>query len=248
MADCRIGTAGWGIPNVSREHFPEVGSLLERYASVFSCVEINSTFYRPHRAATYTRWANSVPDTFRFAVKMPKEITHERRLVDVEEPLLRFLATTAELGAKRDVLLVQLPPSFAYEAALAEPFFARLRTEYDGYIACEPRHATWFDAPATALLAAFGVARVEADPPAISGAAASAGFRYLRLHGSPRLYYSEYSAETIAEIARDLSAAAVPAWCIFDNTAAGAATSNALTLMGAMSSRACRGIAPKRDD
>jgi uncharacterized protein YecE (DUF72 family) len=235
MGEYRIGTAGWNIPAFAREHFPETGSLLERYAVVFSGVEINSTFYRPHRAATYARWAQSVPETFRFALKVPKEITHERRFADIDEPLLRFLGTSAELGAKRDVLLVQLPPSFAYDVRLAEDFFVRLRTGYGGRIACEARHASWFDEPAAAMLEAHGVVRVEADPPAVPvpERAQSSAFRYVRLHGSPRIYYSEYSDAALAEIARDLSTATVAGWCIFDNTAAGAATSDALALMAA---------------
>ena len=239
MVDRRIGTAGWSLPDSVRERFPGAGPLLERYARVLSCVEINSTFYRAHRAATYARWAQSVPDAFRFALKVPKEITHERRFADIGDPLSRFLESTAELGIKRDVLLVQLPPSFAYDAGLSEAFFARLRSAYAGRVACEARHASWFDGPAGAMLNAFGIVRVEADPPALADAPrpdAGAAFRYLRLHGSPRIYYSAYPAETLGRIAADLRTATVPAWCIFDNTASGAATTNALDLAAGLSS------------
>jgi uncharacterized protein YecE (DUF72 family) len=72
----RIGTAAWSIPKKHAAPFPTAGSHLERYAAVFNAAEINSSFYRPHRAATYERWAASVPDDFRFAVKVPKAITH----------------------------------------------------------------------------------------------------------------------------------------------------------------------------
>ena len=143
-AEIRVGTAAWAIPRDVRERFDGDGSRLERYARRFACVEINSSFYRPHRPATYARWAASVPDDFRFALKVPKEITHTRRFVDVVAPLERFLAETAELGEKRGVLLVQLPPSFAYDAALVDAFFAAFRARYDGLLACEPRHPTWF--------------------------------------------------------------------------------------------------------
>src|SRR5258708_2979797 len=96
--DLRVGCAGWSIPKKQAHHFPGAGSHLERYAGRFNAVEINSSFYRPHRPTTYARWADSVPAGFRFAVKVPREITHERRLVDAAEGLDRFLAEACALG------------------------------------------------------------------------------------------------------------------------------------------------------
>ena len=229
----RVGTAGWAIPRDVRERFDADGTRLERYARRFRCVEINSSFYRPHRPATYARWAAGVPDDFRFALKVPKEITHTRRFVDVVAPLERFLAESAELGAKRGVLLVQLPPSFAYDAALAGDFFAAFRARYDGLLACEPRHPTWFARDADDALKSARVARVAADPAIIPDAALPGGwdgFVYYRLHGSPRTYYSAYDDAALHVMAERLRSAAVPAWCIFDNTALDAATANALDL------------------
>ena len=65
----------WSIPKAYGVPFPPSGSHLERYGAVFNAVEINSSFYRPHRTATYERWAASVPEDFRFAVKVPKSAT-----------------------------------------------------------------------------------------------------------------------------------------------------------------------------
>lgn len=238
----RIGTAGWAVPAKEREHFGNGGTQLERYAQRFSCVEINSCFYRHHRAATYARWARSVPDDFRFALKLPKEITHTRRLADSGDELERFLDASAALGAKRDVLLVQLPPSLAYDEPRAAAFFAGLRARYAGRIACEPRHPSWFAASAEALLAGFGVARVAADPPPTGTSFAPGGssdFRYWRLHGAPRTYYSSYDPARLDEFVAALRRA-VPAWCIFDNTALGAATANALAVARAMAAPTSR--------
>ncbi len=232
-AEVRVGTAAWAIPRDVRERFDGDGSRLERYARRFSCVEINSSFYRPHRPSTYARWAASVPDGFRFALKVPKEITHTRRFAGVVEPLERFLAESAELGAKRGVLLVQLPPSFAYDAALVREFFATVRARYDGLLACEPRHPTWFTAAAEDALKSARVARVAADPAVVPEAAVPGGwdgFVYYRLHGSPRTYYSAYDDVSLRAVAARLRSARVPAWCIFDNTALDAATANALDL------------------
>ncbi len=231
--EIRVGTAAWAIPRDVRERFDADGSRLERYARRFRCVEINSSFYRPHRPATYARWAASVPDDFRFALKVPKEITHTRRFVDVVEPLERFLAESAQLGEKRGVLLVQLPPKFAYDAALVDAFFATFRARYGGLLACEPRHPTWFAADAEDALRRARVARVAADPAVVPAAALPGGwdgFVYYRLHGSPRTYYSAYDEPVLHAVAARLRAATVPAWCIFDNTALDAATANALDL------------------
>jgi uncharacterized protein YecE (DUF72 family) len=230
----RVGTARWAIPAPLREAFPGEGSRLERYARRFSCVEINSSFYRPHRPSTYARWAASVADDFRFALKVPKEITHTRRFVDCAEPLERFLAESAQLGEKRGVLLVQLPPSFAYDPTLANGFFTAFRERYDGLLACEPRHPTWFTEEAETALRAFRIARVAADPAVVPGAAEPGGwdgFVYYRLHGSPRVYYSSYDDDVLDAITTRLRAAPVSAWCIFDNTAMDAATANALDVV-----------------
>ena len=108
----RIGTAGWTIPRRHAEHFPADGSGLERYASRFNAAEINSTFYRSHRPQTYARWTAAVPEDFRFAVKMPKAITHERRLIDVTDLLNRFAEEISLLGPKLGPVLIQLPPQF----------------------------------------------------------------------------------------------------------------------------------------
>jgi uncharacterized protein YecE (DUF72 family) len=231
--DVRVGTAGWKIPSSVRERFAGEGTHLQRYAARFSCVEINSSFYRPHRPSTYARWAASVPDDFAFALKVPKEITHKRRLVDSIDPLEQFLAESEPLGEKRAVLLVQLPPSFAYDAHLVEAFFTQFRARYDGLIACEPRHATWFAADAEAALVRLRVARVAADPAVVPQAAEPGGwdgFAYYRLHGSPRTYYSSYDDATLREVAERLRTGRHPAWCIFDNTAMDAAAANALDL------------------
>jgi uncharacterized protein YecE (DUF72 family) len=109
-----IGTAGWAIPVMDRPSFPENGTALQRYAERVPCVEVNSSFYKPHRRSTWERWAASVPDGFRFAAKIPKEISHGRRLVDATDRLDQFLNEAGGLGGKLAILLLQLPPSFAF--------------------------------------------------------------------------------------------------------------------------------------
>jgi uncharacterized protein YecE (DUF72 family) len=231
----RIGTAGWSIPRQHAASFPADGSHLARYAQRLNAVEINSCFYRPHRRSTYERWAASVPDGFAFAAKLPKQITHELRLANTEAALDVFLSEASGLGAKLGPLLVQLPPSLTFDASAARAFLAALRARFPGSVVCEPRHATWFTAQVDALLTEFHVARVAADPPIGTARFEPGGWpglQYFRLHGSPRVYYSDYDAAQIQRLAQQLSSRDddAPCWCIFDNTALGAATANALAL------------------
>jgi uncharacterized protein YecE (DUF72 family) len=210
-------------------------SHLARYATRFNAVEINSSFYRRHRAATYARWAASVPDAFRFSVKLPKAITHTARLGGADAPLDEFLGDVAALGAKLGCVLVQLPPSLQFDAAVADRFLAALRGRYGGMVALEPRHVTWFTRDADALLAAYHVARVAADPPHAPDGGEPGGWTgaaYYRMHGSPRVYYTEYDHVQLARLAANVRECAEvgPVWCIFDNTADGAAVPNALEL------------------
>lgn len=236
-AAVRIGTAGWSLPREAQAEFPAEGTHLERYAARFPAVEINTSFYRPHRPATYERWAASVPPGFRFSVKVPKAITHGLRLRGAADALDAFLAEAGALGDRLGCLLVQLPPSLELDAAAAGAFFAELRARTPVDVACEPRHASWFTAEAGALLAAAGVARVAADPARVPEAGEPGGSPdvvYHRLHGSPRTYYSAYDAaylDALAARLREDAASGKRAWCIFDNTASGAATANALALL-----------------
>jgi uncharacterized protein YecE (DUF72 family) len=230
-----VGCAGWSLPRASQPRFPAEGTHLERYAARFPAVEINSSFYRPHRPATYARWAAGVPDGFRFSVKVPRAVTHERRLVGAEALLDGFLAEAGALGPALGCLLVQLPPSLAFDPAAAGAFLAALRARHEGPVALEPRHASWFADAADALLVEHRVGRVAADPARVPAAAVPGGWGgtvYHRLHGSPRIYYSAYEPPTIDALAAALRAPAAAApWCIFDNTALGAATENALELL-----------------
>jgi uncharacterized protein YecE (DUF72 family) len=232
----RIGTAGWNVPSLYLDQVPPGGSHLERYARRLNAVEINSSFYRPHRRTTYQRWAQSVPDDFRFAVKVPKTITHEAGLADCGALLDRFVDEATGLGDKLGVLLVQLPPKSALSKRIADRFFRDLRARIDTHVALEPRHASWFAPGVDDWLAKRRIARVAADPARIAGADEPGGWNnhaYYRWHGSPRIYYSDYGPAALAALKRRLEdnrRHASSVWCIFDNTASGAALGNALTL------------------
>jgi uncharacterized protein YecE (DUF72 family) len=236
---CFIGTAGWSLPREVQDRFGPGDSHLQRYATRFPAAEINSSFHRPHKPFVWERWRDTVPPGFRFSAKLPKSITHERRLKDCSALLDDFFAQARLLGDRLGCVLVQLPPSLSFELASAQAFLRGLRQRWPGMLAMEPRHASWFDDNADALLRAFEVGRVLADPmrdPRGSQPGGWPGLAYLRLHGSPRVYYSAYEPEVLVALARRLRVALEQAdvWCIFDNTASGAATANGLALQEAL--------------
>jgi uncharacterized protein YecE (DUF72 family) len=234
-----VGTAGWSLPKAAQGAFAPAGTHLSRYAAVLRGVEINSSFYRSHSPATYAKWAAATPETFRFAVKVPKAITHDGRLRRARRPIEQFLSELTGLGRKLGPLLVQLPPSLEYEPRIARAFLRLLRERHDGAVVCEPRHASWFTDRADSLLVEHRVARVATDPTRIPGAELPGGWpglAYYRLHGSPDKYWSVYPPERVEQWTEELRR--LPpggdGWCVFDNTGRGGAIVNALQMAGAL--------------
>jgi uncharacterized protein YecE (DUF72 family) len=231
----RIGCAGWSIPREAAVNFGTGGTHLERYSRVFNFSEINSSFYRPHKEGIWRRWAESVPPNFHFSVKAPRAITHDARLNCSSDVLLEFLKQISFLGDKLGPMLIQLPPSLEFEDGFVRKFLLQLRESYSGDVVCEPRHSSWFEDSADALLNEFRIARVAADPACVPAAASPGGFgdlTYFRLHGSPRRYYSAYTENFLNAVATQLASLARNArvWCVFDNTASGSAVRNAREL------------------
>ncbi len=230
-----VATAGWGVPRELKARVAESGSGLQKYASVLGATEINSTFWRRHRPSTFVRWHDSVPADFRFAVKVPRTITHEAGLVSVGAELTAFFDDIHGLGPKLGPVLVQLPASDHFQARRVSAFFRALRARHSGPVACEPRHASWYGEGASEVLTRYDVARVIADPPRPADARLPGGtptLRYVRWHGSPRVYWSAYGEERLAALAEQANEEAKQAtvWCVFDNTASGAALADALRL------------------
>ncbi|MEO7055407.1 MAG: DUF72 domain-containing protein [Caldimonas sp.] len=239
----RIGTAGWALSRDVSAAFPAEGSHLARYAQVLGCAEINSSFHRSHQVGVYARWAAQTPADFRFAAKLPKTISHELRLRRARAPLTQFLAEAAGLGNRLAAVLVQLPPSFAFEARPVRVFFDLLAELYRGAVVCEPRHPSWFSAAADRALVAARVSRAAADPARTPEAARPGGWLgpdgdgvgallYYRWHGSPRMYWSCYEPAWLQARADALASwpAGAERWCVFDNTASGAAIANAIDM------------------
>jgi uncharacterized protein YecE (DUF72 family) len=243
-----VGTAGWTIPKQHLAAFPTLDegakrSHLERYATLFHCVEVNSSFHRPHRRASWERWAATIPDGFRFAVKAPKIVTHSAKLIDTGGALLDFFDAISGLGNKLGPVLIQLPPKLDFDDGVAREFFMTLREIYPGQVVCEPRHPGWFSASADRLLRDFEIACVAVDPPKACKLAARPGgwpgVRYWRLHGSPQTYYSNYAESWLRTLAHQVqslrdASSDTEFWVILDNTAVGHATANAAWMSEAL--------------
>ena len=250
-----VGTAGWTIPKQHLSLFPQPAagakpSHLELYGTELHCAEINSSFHRSHRRATWERWAATTPEDFRFSVKAPKAVTHIAKLVNSGPALLEFFQGVYGLGPKLGPVLVQLPPKLAFDEAVAQEFFTTMRELHSGSIVLEPRHASWFAAAADRLLQSFNIARVAADPPKGSKRASQPGgwkgLRYWRLHGAPRTYYSEYDERWLQAFLErvtvvDREQAGSETWIIFDNTALGYATAHAAWLKRALRAASASG-------
>ncbi len=234
----KIGTAGWNIPKQFAAAFPAEGSHLERYSRALRAVEINSTFYKPHQPKTFLRWKEETPHDFAFSIKMTKVFTHEKRLNVSRAEISDWLKPMTELGEKFSALLVQLPPSLVFSEKSVELFFRNLRHEFGGLIALEPRNVSWIEPVALALNDEFDISKVEADPdrcPTPEKELNRSRSRYLRLHGSPRIYYSDYSVKFLERVARDFEShppckGEPESWIIFDNTTLGFGTKNAIEL------------------
>lgn len=241
--EMRVGLAGWSEA-ASRyrallSQAPDEVTGLRRYATAFDFVEINSSFYRQVRASTYEKWASEVPDDFLFSVKMHRLITHYTRLQNTEL-LGDFFGPLSGLGSKLAAVLVQLPPTLAFDPDATGRFFAAMRRIYQGHAVCEPRHASWQSTEAGRVLAEYRIGRVLT---VIPGSGAHIGDKalpvYIRLHGEPRRYYSSYDTDQLRRLAALLKRQSRRArFVVFDNTASSAGMRNALELQGLLEGRA----------
>ncbi|MCS6816721.1 MAG: DUF72 domain-containing protein [Blastocatellia bacterium] len=240
MSRLAIGTSGWNYAHWKSRFYPETlptARWLEFYSRHFRTVEVNATFYRTPRPTTVRKWIEATPDDFVFSVKMNRRITHRRRLSDAEEALETFLAMLSEFGEKLGTVLIQLPPSVRFDREGVERFFKTLRHKSPRIrYALEPRHRTWLQEEAYALLRYYEIAFCQADSGGRYPTAevVTAPFVYLRFHGPGALYASAYTDEQLRAVAEKICAwrdRDLDVYAYFNNDFDGYAIENARKLI-----------------
>ncbi len=242
---CHIGTSGWCYSHWAKGRFYpkglKQGDWLRFFAGHFSTVEINASFYRLPKVEMVSRWREVTGSRFRFAVKLWRRITHEKRLADCARELQDFLAVAAELGPKRGPLLVQLPPSMGRDLGLLERFLIDLKRTIGRArwkVTVEFRRTDWLCEPVYKLLDGYGVAVCLADLERCPITEPNdVGFVYIRRHGPGGRYRGCYAAEHTAADAdrvRAWLAAGRDVYVYFNNDAEGYALDNARQLIAAL--------------
>jgi uncharacterized protein YecE (DUF72 family) len=212
QARFHVGTQGWNYDFWSERFYPrgvKSADRLELYSRIFDSVEIDSTFYAMPPVGRFRSWYERTPPDFTFTAKLPRDITHDARLVGVDDTLLEFCGRAAELEEKLGVLLVQLPPDMSpHERSAVDAFVRSLPRELE--FAVEFRDARWFDEQTFAMLHDLDVALALSVGPWLSSAEAMrivphapGRIQYLRWMGAPR--HQELTPELVRERDADLA-------------------------------------------
>jgi uncharacterized protein YecE (DUF72 family) len=207
LGSCYSGTSNIVVPIKQSEYPPEFAgaSRLRYYASLFTSLEVNSSFYKIPKAATVEKWRESVPAHFRFTFKIPKTVTHAKGLLFQIEELALFVEAVAQVKDKMGCLLVQLPPSVKREMQEElEGILECLRDDAKGWkIAVEFRHNSWYDRAVYRMLQSYGATVVEHDMPnsATPPLHIANDFSYLRFHGPDGKYRGSYDDAFLIDLA-----------------------------------------------
>jgi uncharacterized protein YecE (DUF72 family) len=211
---CHIGTSGWSYAHWAKGRFYPTGlkqgEWLRFFSERFGTVEINSSFYRLPKPEFIARWRTVTGGRFRFAVKLWRRITHEKRLVGCGADLSSFMEVAGELGPKRGPLLVQLPPSLRKDVHRLDEFLATLKKAAGRVrwkVAVEFRNPDWLCAEVCELLTRHKAALCLADLPRCPITEPNdAPFVYVRRHGPGGGYRGCYAPEHIAADAERIRA------------------------------------------
>lgn len=237
-----IGTSGWVYPHWRGAFYPHdlpQTKWLGFYAQHFDTVELNNTFYHLPKEKTFDNWHTKAPESFRYAVKASRFITHIKKLNDVGEPLQSFLDRACRLKEKLGPILYQLPPSMHRNDERLEGFLSLLPQGINHTI--EFRHESWLDDKVFDILRRYKTGLCVFDMPGFQcPLIATASFAYIRFHGSSGLYSSCYSddemeswAGRIIDVAKKLDVV----YIYFNNDAEGFAIRNAQTLRDKLANR-----------
>ncbi|PJJ66793.1 DUF72 domain-containing protein [Chryseobacterium geocarposphaerae] len=230
-----IGCSGFYNNDWKGSLYPEDAKskdFLSLYCQKFNCVEINSTFYRNPTAKTLLKWRNETPEDFKFFIKIPKIISHEKRLKDCKEDITAFCTHIQDhLKEKLSGFLYQFPPSFKNTQENIDLILNNINLVCLNVI--EFRHESWWNNEIFKILKDHNIIfsgvsfpgnlpeEIIINHPEIL---------YYRLHGKPVLYKSEYSLEFLKDLAENIVNMKKKTFIFFNNTWGTAAINNALYL------------------
>ena len=232
------GISGIALPVKQSDYPPEFqgASRLCYYSSLYSSVEINSSFYKVPKQATVAKWAECVSPHFKFTFKIPKTITHVKGLQFSVDELEEFVEIVAQVGDKKGCLLVQLPPSVkSDQQEQLEGILECLSSEAKGWhIAVEFRDRSWYNIAVYRVLQHYGTGMVEQDLPKSTTPRITIceKFSYLRFHGPEGTYRGSYDDAFLIDHANRIAAwvkEGRQVYVYFNNTA-GDALGNLATL------------------
>ena len=196
-----IGCSGWSYDHWRGDFYPEnlaKSKWFSHYATQFSTVEVNATFYHLPRETTWDKWRDAAPEGFIYAIKLWRQVTHRRRLADAQEPLSTFLRGAEKLGERLGSILVQLPPGLHADHQLLSSFLSLLPRELR--FAFEFRHRSWYEDETYRLLEKHGCSFVLHDYRGrVTPRVAVGPFIYLRFHGPEGDYQGGYSREALSD-------------------------------------------------
>lgn len=235
MARIHIGTSGWSYSHWRGAFYPAALSaqrMLDHYARIFDCVEINNSFYRLPSAQTLLDWRRTVGPDFVFAVKASRFITHNKKLKDAQLTVPRLLERIAVLGPQLGPVLFQLPPTWSLNLSRLAEFLQILPQGLR--FAMEFRHPAWHCQPVYALLRRHQVAFCifelgESNSPHVI----TSDLVYVRLHGPRQRYQGSYGDEALRHWAlrlRQWAKSGHEVFCFFDNDEQAYAALNGRTL------------------
>jgi uncharacterized protein YecE (DUF72 family) len=238
------------LPEPNKAAFPEAfrdQPRLAYYASLFNSLEINRSFYKVPMPATFEKWAATVPEDFRFTVKLGRHITHEKGFVFRPVDIDTFMAAANRLGAKKGCLLIQLPPGLRWSDQNADQLkvlLQRIRQSVPEHfgpglpwkLAVEFRHPSWYVSTVNGMLDSFHASLVLQDMPASAVSVPNKGapFIYIRFHGPAGDYKGGYAEDCLQAWAKRINAWRADGkevYVYFNNTI-GDAVANGRSLMG----------------
>lgn len=233
-----IGTSGWSYKHWRERFYPvelKPVEYLAYYAEHFRTSEINTSFYHLPKPSTVEKWTETVNTCFRFCPKISRYITHIKKLNDPEETLPRFFEIFDPIRKHLGPILIQLPPALGFHEEKVSHFFEVLK-QYKGYtFALEPRHDTWLEDNAIALLEKYRIAFVIAESGKRwpYGEFVTAKHIYVRFHGPDGSYAKSYDDKTLKKYAKmmlEWQEDGHTVWVFFNNDGNAYAIENARTL------------------